>query len=736
LYIKSNPERQRLLDELGFCWDGNVDLNWSKLILAASIYSNLHDGILDVPQNFLVPKPPAELTHVNDEWPWPEELWGLALGQSLKRIRLKGAYLRGNDQVARRRQLDDIGFIWGISERRFQTFYAALKHYAKLHKAGVFSSAERPKLLKIPVAFKVPENVDSWPTELYNYPLGIKCAAMRRTQLYIKSKPERQRLLEELGFCWVRNVGYRTTWLKVFHAASIYSKLNSGELDVSESFIVPKPPAGMTHVNDEWSWPEELWGLRLGRRIHQIRNYGLYLQGSDQVVRRRQLDDIGFIWDVIEHRFQRFYAALKHYANLNKAGMFSSIERPKLLWVPVSFKVPENVDSWPTELYNYPLGIKCAAMRQSQLYIKNNPKRQRLLEELGFCWDGNVDKNWSKLILAASIYSNLHDGILDVPQNFLVPKPPAELTHVNDEWPWPEELWGLALGQSLKRIRLKGAYLRGNDQVARRRQLDDIGFIWGISERRFQTFYAALKHYAKLHKAGVFSSAERPKLLKIPVAFKVPENVDSWPTELYNYPLGIKCAAMRRTQLYIKSKPERQRLLEELGFCWVRNVGYRTTWLKVFHAASIYSKLNSGELDVSESFIVPKPPAGMTHVNDEWSWPEELWGLRLGRRIHQIRNYGLYLQGSDQVVRRRQLDDIGFIWDVIEHRFQRFYAALKHYANLNKAGVFSSTERPKLLWVPVSFKVPENVDSCTSRAIQSDNGCSTSWDFVGTATLI
>jgi hypothetical protein len=77
---------------------------------AAAIYSQLHGRVLTVPCHFVVPSPatPAE----QEGWPWPEYLWGLKLGQRLKDVRVKGAYLQGPMGVSRRLQLDALGMEW------------------------------------------------------------------------------------------------------------------------------------------------------------------------------------------------------------------------------------------------------------------------------------------------------------------------------------------------------------------------------------------------------------------------------------------------------------------------------------------------------------------------------------------------------------------------------------------------------------------------------------------------
>ena len=65
---------------------------------------------LDVPYNFVVPEPSTRVGL--EDWPWPEYLWGLPLGQRLKDIRVRDAYLKGEDRYSRRRQLEALGFVW------------------------------------------------------------------------------------------------------------------------------------------------------------------------------------------------------------------------------------------------------------------------------------------------------------------------------------------------------------------------------------------------------------------------------------------------------------------------------------------------------------------------------------------------------------------------------------------------------------------------------------------------
>ena len=171
------------------------------------------------------------------------------------------------------------------------------------------------------------------------------------------------------------------------------------------------------------------------------------MRGNTAASRRDQLDGLGFIWDVQEHRFHIFYKALQHFARIE--GHDSSLAgRNTALRVPSTFIIPTNSKEWPKELWGYQLGAKCTAVRQKQLYLKGNPHRQKLLENLGFQWKaGNASLGWLEVVHAAAIYSKLHQRKLDVPYDFVVPRPPPDskarvdsITAADNEdevWPWP-----------------------------------------------------------------------------------------------------------------------------------------------------------------------------------------------------------------------------------------------------------------------------------------------------------
>lgn len=407
--------------------------------------------------------------------------------------------------------------------------------------------------LAMPRRYVVPAN-GYYPSEWVGLDLAASVYNMKWWKKNISNeKTDRVNELNKLGFLWER---LQPEWNIVLQALVTYHSLH-GDVLVASKFVVP-------HGYPQW--PKATWGIPLGNCVYRIRARNDFLHDTNAGSRRNQLESLGFVWDVHEHRFLKFFAVLRHFARLEGCGKFSTSGRPKPLRVPSNFVVPENDDRWPKELWNFPLGTKCTAVRQKELYVKNNPRRQQMLEDLGFWWSGNADLSWLKVVHAAAIYSKLHYRNLDVPYKFVVPEPPLDLARSGEDWPWPEHLWGLPLGQRLKEIRITGAYLKDENSEARRRQLDALGFIWDVREHRFLKFYAALQQFAQLYQCGRFSCKHAMKPLHVPSTFVVPTDDVAWPRDLWKFNLGKTASAVRVQGLYVKNHWDRKRKLEVLGF--------------------------------------------------------------------------------------------------------------------------------------------------------------------------
>jgi len=313
------------------------------------------------------------------------------------------------------------------------------------------------------------------------------------------------------------------------------------------------------------------------------------------------------------------------------------------LVIPRRYIVP-NDDVYPPEFHGVDLSGMVYKMEWWQSHIKSRPERVSELTSLGFVWE-RLQPEWNLVLEALITYSELYGDLL-VPNKFVVPN--------NDHW--ARATWGLNLGNCVYRIRARNDFLRGSNAYSRKEQLDGLGFVWDAYEERYHKFYAALWLYAKINKLGKFSKNRVP--LIVPFTFRVP-NEKAWPEDLWGYPLGVKCNAVLQKSLYVNNKHDRQQQLEELGFRWTGATDM--SWLKVVHAAAIYSRLHDRVLSVPNLFVVPHCPEG--EDVECWPWPEYLWGLPLGQRLKNVRQKGLYLNGDKGVVRRQQLDALGFVWE-------------------------------------------------------------------------
>ena len=278
-----------------------------------------------------------------------------------------------------------------------------------------------------------------FPPEWHNIDLSKTIYNMNWWTLHVKSRPERVYELNQLGFVWER---LQPEWNLVLEALVTYKSIH-GHMKVPASFTVP-----YESEEEQEIWPKATWGIALGNCVYRIRARGDFLRNEDTCwSRRSQLDGLGFIWDVNEHAFEKFFTALRIFSKIkekgwkgNEIGLDRALRVPTTFIVPSGAEIGDKKNPWPKYLWGYQLGAKCSAVRQKGLYIKNNVERKRALQELGFQPSGNATLGWLKVVHAAAIYSKMHNRTLDVPISFKVPTPLSSSTHDdNSDWPWPGE---------------------------------------------------------------------------------------------------------------------------------------------------------------------------------------------------------------------------------------------------------------------------------------------------------
>ena len=125
-----------------------------------------------------------------------------------------------------------------------------------------------------------------------------------------------------------------------------------GDMLVKEKYVVP------------WSkdWPVEMWGLRLGGLVNQIRNKKQYQSHE------KELTALGFAfsshigWEIVK-------LALETYKTIHDD-----------LLVPYKFKIPDNSNDWPAATWGIKLGYFVNNIRHCGIYSAHRDE----LIQLGF----------------------------------------------------------------------------------------------------------------------------------------------------------------------------------------------------------------------------------------------------------------------------------------------------------------------------------------------------------------
>ena len=101
-------------------------------------------------------------------------------------------------------------------------------------------------------------------------------------------------------------------------------------------------------VPSQAPWPEDAWGIKLGSRVDGIRSADEHVRNHPE--RRKLLNDMGFVWDDYERRWEQVLGALRVYKEVHGD-----------LQVPSAFVVPSQAP-WPEEAWGIQLGERVSNM--------------------------------------------------------------------------------------------------------------------------------------------------------------------------------------------------------------------------------------------------------------------------------------------------------------------------------------------------------------------------------------
>ena len=175
----------------------------------------------------------------------------------------------------------------------------------------------------------------------------------------------------------LKRVGYRIlefgkfNWNIFISALKIY-RTAFGDADVDLDFEINR-----TVVSAGIGFNESYLGFQLGHAIDSVRVGDV--DGYDDVIRKSQLDDLGFHWgDMTQYQRYRF---IPMFMGLRIYYYIHGFPNP-----PSDFVVPEG-PQWPHWMVGMPLGAWATIARAQQALMSTcYPHRYQLLCDFGFLW--------------------------------------------------------------------------------------------------------------------------------------------------------------------------------------------------------------------------------------------------------------------------------------------------------------------------------------------------------------
>ncbi len=401
------------------------------------------------------------------------------------------------------------------------------------------------------------------------------------------------------------------------------------------------------HCNIPSRWPEN---LKLSRWVFTQREF--WKNGKLSEDRINRLEAAGFEWNVLETNWNEMFSALMEFKE--KSGHCN---------VPRSWPENPGLSYWVgTQRENYRKGLL-------------SPDRIVRLEQIGLIWDtiqNSWEENYSALIEFKSATGNCN---------------------VPDKWPM-----NLKLSHWVGKQR--SAWKKNRLSVDRIERLNTIGFIWDTQAAVWNKMFGMLQEFKK--NSGHCN-----------IPHKWSENIK----------LSRWVDRIRQLWKEGKLSPERIKQLESLGFTIIdHDAEKKETWEKMFSSLCEFKKIK-GHCKVTQRWH--KNPALANWVSNQrqmkrnnrlssyylrrlneigfiWHTREDLWEKRFSELLefkkvcdhcmvpkdwsenpkigtwvnNQRRNKKRGLLSTDRIGR---LDEIGFLWDIIDSSWEGNYSNLLKY---------------------------------------------------------
>jgi hypothetical protein len=338
----------------------------------------------------------------------------------------------------RRLELDAIGFVWVVNERKRQLTPAAGVHASKKDRFNARWNVMFEKLKE----YKA-EHGDCLVPQRYNCtdgtPLG-NWVANQRSKAATDSKinPQRRRALDSIGFVWQVQVRQPSPkledkWNEKFRLLQEYHAEHG-------DCLVPKDYMTVDSKIMLGTWV-----------IHQRATSAAGKLRKDRLI---QLESLGFSFralpdDSVQANWDRFFERLVQYKRQHGDCR-----------VPGQYKMDLQLGRW----------VKHVRTMRNTLSAQERAQ----LDNLDFCWDASEKTDWQVRFEELHRFQKQHGHCL--------------VTKLHEAQYPRLQSWVATQRQG-----------RGQMDVEQMKRLDGIGFIWAVLDFQWQTQFEALKSFQKQH---------------------------------------------------------------------------------------------------------------------------------------------------------------------------------------------------------------------------------------------